>query len=92
MLMKPQHKLPPFDEPSFWETLSRYAKRAGYRMIETCLLLYYVSQKETLPLWVKVLIYSALAYFVMPIDVIPDQTNRFWRRCSRSFSRTSQHN
>ena len=54
MLMKPLHKLPPFDEPSFWETLSRYAKRAGYRMIETCLLLYYVSQKETLPLWATV--------------------------------------
>ncbi|KHE14456.1 YkvA family protein [Aeromonas hydrophila] len=62
----------PFDHPGFWRTLWAFAKRAGRPFIQTCLLLYYTSQKENLPLWTKLLIYSALAYFICPIDAIPD--------------------
>lgn len=62
----------PFDHAGFWHKLWGFAKRAGRPFIETCLLLYYTSQKETLPLWAKLLIYSALAYFISPIDAIPD--------------------
>jgi uncharacterized membrane protein YkvA (DUF1232 family) len=62
----------PFDHQGFWHKLWAFAKRAGRPLIETCLLLYYTSQKDDLPLWAKLLIYSALAYFISPIDAIPD--------------------
>lgn len=62
----------PFNHPGFWRKLWAFAKRAGRPFIQTCLLLYYTSQKDDLPLWAKLLIYSALAYFISPIDGIPD--------------------
>ena len=57
----------PFDHPGFWHKLWAFAKRAGRPFIETCLLLYYTSQKDDLPLWAKLLI-----YIISPIDAIPD--------------------
>lgn len=62
----------PFDHDGFWSKLWAFARRAGRPFIEACLLLYYTSQKEDLPLWAKLLIYSALAYFISPLDAIPD--------------------
>lgn len=62
----------PLDQQGFWQKLWAFAKRAGRPFVETCLLLYYTSQKEELPLWAKLLIYGALAYFISPIDAIPD--------------------
>ncbi|EGX6956800.1 DUF1232 domain-containing protein [Aeromonas hydrophila] len=62
----------PFDHDGFWHKLWAFAKRAGRPFIEICLLLYYTSQKENIPLWTKLLIYSALAYFISPIDALPD--------------------
>jgi len=35
----------PFDHQGFWHKLWAFAKRAGRPFIETCLLLYYTSQK-----------------------------------------------
>ncbi|MDM5087930.1 YkvA family protein [Aeromonas caviae] len=62
----------PFDHDGFWHKLWAFTKRAGRPLIEICLLLYYTSKKEDLPLWAKLLIYSALVYFVSPIDAVPD--------------------
>lgn len=62
----------PLNQQDFWQKLWAFAKRAGRPLIETCLLLYYTSQKETLPRWAKLLIYGALAYFISPIDALPD--------------------
>lgn len=62
----------PFDHRGFWLKLWTFSRRAGRSCIETCLLLYYTSQKENLPLWAKLLIYSALVYFISPIDAVPD--------------------
>lgn len=62
----------PFDHDGFWQKIWVFAKRAGRPFIEICLLLYYTSRKEDLPLWAKLLIYSTLAYFISPIDAIPD--------------------
>ncbi|MGU5638082.1 YkvA family protein [Aeromonas veronii] len=61
----------PFDHDGFWRKLWIFARRAGRSCIETCLLLYYTSQNENLPLWAKLLIYSALAYFVSPLTPFP---------------------
>lgn len=62
----------PFDHDGFCRKLRAFAKRVGRPLIEVCLLLYYTSKKEDLPVWAKLLIYSALLYFVSPIDAIPD--------------------
>lgn len=61
-----------FDHDSFWHKLWALTKRVGRPLIEICLLLYYTSRKEGLPVWAKLLIYSALVYFVSPIDAVPD--------------------
>ena len=34
--------------------------------------LYYTSQSPTTPVWVKGIVFGALAYFINPIDAIPD--------------------
>jgi uncharacterized membrane protein YkvA (DUF1232 family) len=61
-----------FDEKSFWSKVSEYALRAGQEVIEKSLWLYYAAQAERTPKWAKSVIYGALAYFVLPIDAIPD--------------------
>ncbi|MDM5074976.1 YkvA family protein [Aeromonas media] len=72
MLPTASPKGEPFDHPNFWRKLWMLTKRAGRPFIEVCLLLYYTSQKENLPRWAKFVIYGALAYFVSPVDAIPD--------------------
>lgn len=71
----PSYLPPPlqdFDDAGFWRTLWRLARRVGRHFVEICLLLYYTAQKPNLPLWEKLLIYSALLYFITPLDVVPD--------------------
>jgi uncharacterized membrane protein YkvA (DUF1232 family) len=61
-----------FDDASFWEKVKNFAKAAGREVIEKALWLYYAAQQPETPVWAKTVIYSALAYFVVPIDAIPD--------------------
>ena len=61
-----------FDEAGFWDKLATYARIAGYELVQKCLWLYYAAQSPTAPAWAKSVIYGALAYFVLPIDAIPD--------------------
>ena len=63
-----------FTEKSFWEKLYESAKKAGKEIIEKALYLYYASQSPETPEWAKAVIYSALVYFIFPIDAIPDFT------------------
>jgi uncharacterized membrane protein YkvA (DUF1232 family) len=63
-----------FSEDGFWEKLASYAKAAGAEVIERALQLYYAAQEPSTPLWAKAVIYSALGYFISPIDAIPDLT------------------
>lgn len=62
----------PFKPQSFWQKLWRLASRAGRRFVEVCLLLYYAAQSPRLPVWEKLLIYSALLYFLTPMDAVSD--------------------
>ena len=41
-------------------------------MIEKALWLYYAAQQPDTPKWAKTVIYGALAYFVLPVDAVPD--------------------
>jgi uncharacterized membrane protein YkvA (DUF1232 family) len=61
-----------FSGDRFWEKLARFAARAGRAVVERALRLYYAAQDARTPEWAKRIIYAALAYFVLPLDVVPD--------------------
>ncbi|MFP1723706.1 YkvA family protein [Lonsdalea quercina] len=61
-----------FNETRFWTKIVDYAKKAGREVIEKALWLYYAAQRPDTPVWAKTTIYAALAYFVLPVDAIPD--------------------
>ena len=61
-----------YTEQGFWQKLNTTAKRAGQEVIEKALQLYYTAESAETPRWIRVLIYSALAYLIAPLDAIPD--------------------
>lgn len=63
-----------FSDDGFWAKIKKYAKKAGRNVIEKALWLYYAAQNPKTPIWAKGTIYSALAYFISPLDAIPDIT------------------
>ena len=69
-----EHLASRFDENSFWKKVGRFARRAGKEVIEKVLVLYYCLQDPDTPKWARRIIMGALAYFVIPIDAIPDIT------------------
>ena len=54
--------------------MKKFARTAGKEVIEKALWLYYAAQRPETPKWAKTAIYGALAYFISPIDAIPDVT------------------
>lgn len=64
----PQH----FSEASFWRKVARFALRAGKVVIVRALQVFYASKSAKTPLWAKAIAGTALAYFISPIDAIPD--------------------
>ena len=75
-MTEPVHPLPvpaeAYSEEGFWDKVTRYARRAGRDVIEKALWLHYAAQDEKTPLWAKTTMYGALAYFIVPADMIPD--------------------
>jgi uncharacterized membrane protein YkvA (DUF1232 family) len=61
-----------FDDDSFWNKVKHFALKAGREVIEKALWLYYAAQQPGTPTWAKTVIYGALAYFVLPVDAVPD--------------------
>lgn len=61
-----------FNEESFWKKIKKYAEKIGKPVIEAALTLFFCFQDKDTPLRIKTIIASALAYFVFPIDLIPD--------------------
>ena len=61
-----------YSDESFWDKVARFAKRAGREVIEKALWLHFAAQDEKTPLWAKTTMYGALAYFIMPVDMVPD--------------------
>jgi len=56
----------------FWIKLKLSAQTAGRELVEKSLWLYYAARQPGTPLWAKTAVYSALAYFILPTDTIPD--------------------
>ncbi|MBQ7690863.1 MAG: DUF1232 domain-containing protein [Muribaculaceae bacterium] len=61
-----------FNESRLWEKLKRVARKAGVKVVYAALLLYYVTRDPDVPLTLKMKIYGALGYFILPADLIPD--------------------
>ena len=54
--------------------LSRYALQAGSKVVYIVLLMYYSYKRSETPKWAKASILGSIAYFLSPIDFIPDLT------------------
>ena len=63
-----------YSDSSFWDKVKKFALTAGKEVIEKALWLYYAAQRPETPKWAKTAIYGVLAYFISPIDAIPDVT------------------
>ena len=64
--------VPGYSPDRFWAKLSRFSLVAGRGVVERALRLYYAAQDPRTPPWAKRAIYAALAYFILPFDLIPD--------------------
>ena len=63
-----------YSDDAFWKKAGKYARIAGKNVMEKALWLYYVAQDSETPMRAKAVIYSALAYFISPLDAIADVT------------------
>ncbi len=61
-----------FDEMSFWKKIREKAKDMGLAMVYKVLQLYYAMVDKDTPLQAKLVVAGALAYVVLPVDLIPD--------------------
>ncbi len=61
-----------YNKKSFWAKVRNFAKKAGKELIEKSLTLYYTLQDDDTPIWAKGVIISALGYFIVPVDALPD--------------------
>ncbi len=61
-----------YSDNRFFNKVRRVFQAAGKELIHKALLLYFVLQRPDLPVTVKTVIISSLAYFIWPVDAIPD--------------------
>jgi uncharacterized membrane protein YkvA (DUF1232 family) len=61
-----------YDDNSLWLKVGRFARRAGREVMEKVLVLHFCLKDPDTPRWARRVIMGALAYFVIPIDAIPD--------------------
>lgn len=72
MLDSVDQQSPTYSEDNFWEKLRKFATQAGRQVVERALILYYAAERPETPTWAKMVIYSSLAYFILPTDAVPD--------------------
>lgn len=63
-----------FTQEGFWYTVKKYCVNMGKSTVESALCLYYALDSEKCSKLDRTTIYGALAYFLSPIDLIPDLT------------------
>lgn len=61
-----------YSEDGLWEKVKNVAKKAGLKVIYLALILYYTASADSTPKSQKGIIYGALGYFILPLDLIPD--------------------
>ncbi|GEM_PF-274621 len=63
-----------YSENGLWDKLAQFAKSAGRELVEKALVLFYAASDPDTPQRAKAIIFSALGYFILPLDAIPDIT------------------
>ncbi len=58
----------------FWNKVKKAAKGGGGSLIYAALLMYYSFRRKETPTWAKAAILGSIAYFLSPVDFIPDLT------------------
>ncbi len=61
-----------YSERGFWNKVEKVATVMGIKAVYAALLLYYILQDKNVPIQQRAIIYGALGYFILPIDLIPD--------------------
>ena len=64
----------PIEATTLWKKIAKFAQKIGLKTVYSALLLYYAFRRKDTPLWAKRIITGILAYFIAPIDAIPDLT------------------
>ncbi|MBN2529611.1 MAG: DUF1232 domain-containing protein [Deltaproteobacteria bacterium] len=54
------------------QRVKRIARRAGRRVLNPVLKMFFSVRDPQTPRWARVAIYGALAYFIFPLDAVPD--------------------
>jgi uncharacterized membrane protein YkvA (DUF1232 family) len=57
-------------ERRFWDKLRKYIRQVPF--VEDLIAAYYCAVDPATPLHVKAVLFGALAYFILPIDIVPD--------------------
>ena len=61
-----------YSDDSFWKKVQKFALKAGREVLDKALTMYYCLQDSDTPAKAKAVIIGALAYFIWPLDAIPD--------------------
>lgn len=61
-----------YTEQGFWNKLRDHARLVGHEVLERALCLYYAARRRDTPAWCRTVIYGALAYFIAPVEAVPD--------------------
>ncbi len=61
-----------YSDSSFWATIRRYGAKAGRSLVYSAFTLYYALQSPNCSTTDRAIILAALAYLILPIDLIPD--------------------
>jgi uncharacterized membrane protein YkvA (DUF1232 family) len=61
-----------YSDESYWDKLSKYATLVGPKLVQDSLVLYYTLKAPATPNRIKAAIMGVLAYFIMPLDAVPD--------------------
>ena len=59
-------------EQNFFKKIAEVPIQAGCSVIRSAITLYALLVESDVPVWAKVSVVAALAYFICPIDAIPD--------------------
>jgi len=59
-------------DPDLLRKITGMSRQAGCTVIRSAITLYVLLRESSAPLWVKGSILAALAYFICPLDAIPD--------------------
>lgn len=69
-MTQPENDPNGFNLSNLWEKIKTNAKRFGRGTTRQMLLMYYVLKSKETPRTDKVLVYSALAYLILPVNLI----------------------